>query len=190
MRQLGVVVVLVGYARTSTVDQAAGFEAQIRELTAAGCDRIFKEQISSVAERPQLEGAIDFVREEDALVVCKLDRLARSIKDLWTIIDRLKANGVSLRVLNLGIDTGSATGKLILSVLGGIAEFEREMLLERQREGIAKAKAEGKYRGRAPTARRQAAEVIRLKTEGLGATEIARTLSLGRASVYRIINAG
>jgi DNA invertase Pin-like site-specific DNA recombinase len=92
-----------------------------------------------------------------------------------------------LRVVNLGIDTGSATGKLVLSVLGGIAEFEREMLLERQREGIAKAKAEGRYRGRVPTARRKAAEVIGLKGEGLRATEITRTLSMGRASVYRIL---
>ena len=180
---------LVGYARVSTLDQHAGFEAQIRDLTAAGCERIFKEQISSVAERQQLESALEFVREGDALIVTKLDRLARSIKDLWSIIDRLKSKGVSLRILNLGIDTGSATGKLVLSVLGGIAEFEREMLLERQREGIAKAKKEGRYKGRVPTARRQAAEVIRLKGEGMGATEIARTLSLGRASVYRIVNA-
>src|SRR5262249_10287844 len=114
-------------------------------------------------------------------------RLARSIKDLWTIIDRLKAKGVALRILNLGIDTGNATGKLILTVLGGIAEFERELLSERQREGIAKAKAEGRYKGRAPTARRQTTEVLRLKGKGMGAAEIARTLVVSRASVYRIL---
>jgi DNA invertase Pin-like site-specific DNA recombinase len=118
----------------------------------------------------------------------KLDRLARSIRDLFTIIDRLRAKGVSLRILNIGIDTGSATGKLVLSVLGGIAEVEREMLLERQREGIAKAKAEGRYKGRVPTAWRKAAEVSRLKAEGLAATEFARKLSIGRASVYRVLS--
>ena len=150
-------------AGSATVDQVAGFDAQIRELDAVGCERIFKEQVSSVAERRQLEAALDFVRDGDALIVTKLDRLARSIKDLWTIIDRLKATGVSLRILDLGIDTGSATGKLVLSVLGGIAEFEREMLLEREREGIAKAKAEGRYKGRAPTARRKSADVTKLK---------------------------
>jgi DNA invertase Pin-like site-specific DNA recombinase len=187
MGQIGVVEVLVGYARTSTFDQVAGFESQIREITAAGCERIFKEQVSSVSDRPQLDAALDFVREGDALIVTKLDRLARSIRDLWMIIDRLRAKGVALRILNIGVDTGSATGKLVLSVLGGIAEFEREMLLERQRAGIAKAKAEGKYRGRSPAARRQAGEVLKLKGEGLGATEIARTLSIGRASVYRIL---
>jgi DNA invertase Pin-like site-specific DNA recombinase len=93
--------------------------------------------------------------ERDALIVTKLDRLARSIKHLWMLVDRVRAKGVALRILNLGIDTSSATGKLVLSVLGGIAEFEREMLLERQKEGIAKAKADGRYRLRAPTARRK-----------------------------------
>ena len=88
----------------------------------------------------------------------------------------------------MGIDTGTATGKLMLTILGGVAEFERSIMLERQREGIAKAKAAGKYKGRKPTARAKAKEVLALRKEGVGATEIARQLSIGRASVYRILD--
>ena len=95
--------------------------------------------------------------------------------------------GAALRILNMGIDTGTPTGKLMLTIMGGVAEFEREIMLERQREGIAKAKAAGKYKGRAPTARAKADEVRALVGEGVGATEIARRLGIGRASVYRIL---
>lgn len=87
-----------------------------------------------------------------------------------------------------GIDTGTATGKLMLTLLGGVAEFERSIMLERQREGIAKAKAAGKYKGRKPTAKAKAREVLELHAEGVGGTEIAKRLSIGRASVYRILN--
>ena len=178
---------LVGYARTSTVDQIAGIEAQLRELTEIGCERIFSEQVSSAARRDQLEAAIEFVRDGDTLVVTKLDRLARSVRHLWELVERLKAKGVALRILNLGIDTATATGKLILTVLGGIAEFEREMLLERQREGIAKAKGEGRYKGRKPTARLKGDDVRRLRAQGMGASQIASGLGLSRASVYRCL---
>jgi DNA invertase Pin-like site-specific DNA recombinase len=89
------------------------------------------------------------VREDDTFIVCKLDRLARSTQHLLTITERLKAKGVALRVLNLGLDTSTSTGALLLTMLGAIGQFEREMMLERQREGIAKAKREGKYKGRA-----------------------------------------
>ena len=178
---------LVGYARTSTVEQAAGFEAQLAELAQAGCDKVFREQVSSVAPRAQLEAALEFVREGDMLVVSKLDRLARSTQHLLDIADRVKGKGAHLRVLNLGMDTGTATGKLLLTVIGAIGQFEREIMLERQREGIAKAKDEGKYKGRAPTARAKAAEARTLKAAGLGATEIANRLGIGRASVYRVL---
>ncbi len=112
-----------------------------------------QEQVSSVAERPQLEAALDFVREGDVFVVTKLDRLARSVANMLEIVARLERKGVALRILNLGLDTSTPTGRLMLTVMGGVAEFERSMMLERQREGIAKAKAEGVYRGRKPTAR-------------------------------------
>jgi DNA invertase Pin-like site-specific DNA recombinase len=178
----------IGYARTSTYDQEYGLSAQLQELKGLGCEKVFKEQVSSVAKRNQLEAAIDFAREGDTFVVTKLDRLARSIQHLWRIIERLDAKNIHLRILNLGIDTSACTGRLILTVLGGISQFEREMMLERQREGIARAKAEGKYKGRAPTARRKSKVVLQLKAEGIGATEIAKTLGIGRASVYRIFN--
>ncbi|MCW2242910.1 recombinase family protein [Azospirillum canadense] len=182
---------LIGYARTSTLDQKASIEAQARDLRAAGCEKLFQEQVSSVdvANREQLALTLDFVREGDALVVTKLDRLARSVAHLITILDALKAKGASLRILNMGIDTATPTGKLMLTMLAGVAEFEREIMLERQREGIAKAKAEGKYKGRKPTAQAKADEVMALKAQGVGASEIAKRLGIGRASVYRIIEA-
>ena len=144
---------IIGYSRTSTTEQTAGLEAQDRELKAVGAQRIFTEQVSSVAPRKALEDAIDFAREGDVLCVTKLDRLARSIAHLCELVARLQAKSVALRILNLNIDTGTPTGKLMLHLLGSIAEFERQIMLERQREGIAKAKSEGKYKGRAPTAR-------------------------------------
>ena len=180
----------VGYARSSTVDQEAGFQAQIRALKAAGCEKAFAEQVSSVAQRDQLEAALEYVREGDTLVVTKLDRLARSVSHLVVIGERLEAKGVALKVLDQAIDTSNSTGRLMFNMLGAIAQFERELMLERQREGVAKAKAEGKYKGRAPTARAKASEVLRLRGEGVGPTEIGKRLKIGRASVYRILSTG
>jgi len=180
---------IVGYARTSTIEQMAGFEAQITELKAAGCEKIFREQVSSVdvVKREQLAGALDFVRAGDALAVTKLDRLARSVAHLMQIVEALTAKGVSLRILNLGVDTGTPTGKLVLTMLGGIAEFERAIMLERQREGIARAKRAGRYTGRKPTAQAKADEVLRLAVGGIGATQIAGQLGIGVRSVHRIL---
>jgi DNA invertase Pin-like site-specific DNA recombinase len=183
---------LVGYARTSTAEQAAGLAAQERDLRAAavGCERVFAEQVSATAPRPQLAAALAFRRAGDALVVTKPDRLARSVADLLSLIGQLEAAGVALRVLAMSgaeVDTGTPTGRLMLTLLGAVAEFERALMLERQREGIARAKAAGRYRGRAPTARAQAAAVRRLKAAGSRPAEIARRLGIGRASVYRIL---
>lgn len=181
---------LVGYARTSTAEQEAGLEAQRRDLDAAGCGKVFAEHVSSVGDRDRLKQALEFVREGDTLVITKIDRLARSTIHLWEIVRDLDAKGVGLRVLNLGgevVDTKSATGRLILTIFAGFAQFEREMMLERQREGIAKAKAEGKYLGRKPTARAKSEEVLRLHREGKTPTEIAGAVGIGRGSVYRIV---
>jgi len=179
---------IIGYARTSTTEQTAGLEAQLRDLEATGCHRIFKEQLSSVdTKRPELERALDYVREGDTLVVTKLDRLARSMPHLVEITGKLKAKGVDLKVLALNLDTSTPTGKLMLNLLGSIAEFERELMLERQREGIAKAKAEGKYKGRAPTARRKAADVRRLRAEGKTVEAIVKELGVSRSSVFRAL---
>ena len=182
---------LIGYARTSTLDQKAGLEAQHDELTATGCEKLFAEQVSSVdmGARAQLSDALDYVRDGDTLIVTRLDRLARSVPHLLEILDRLTAKGAALRILGMGIDTGTPTGKLMLTVLGGIAEFEREIMLERQREGIAKAKAAGKYKGRKPTAMLRSKEALEMHGAGIGATEIAKRLGIGRASVYRILRA-
>lgn len=182
---------LVGYARTSTTEQVAGLEAQKRDLAATGCtEKMFTEQVSSVAQRAQLAAALDFVREGDTLVVTRLDRLARSTADLLAIIDTLERKGVALRILDFGgqaVDTKSPSGKLIVTMFGAVAQFERELLLQRQREGIAKAKADGKYRGRAPTALRQTAKVLEMKATGTKHSAIASSLNISRASVYRIL---
>ena len=180
---------IIGYARTSTLEQEAGFDAQVRDLNAAGCERLFAEKISSVAQRAQLEAAIDFARQGDMLVVTKLDRLARSMLDLMNIKARLDTKGIELRILAMNLDTSTPTGKLMMNVLGSVAQFEREMMLERQKEGIAKAKSEGKYKGRAPTARAKSAEILELKAAGVGATAIAQKLGVSVRSVYRAVDA-
>ena len=107
--------------------------------------------------------------------------------NLVEITGKLKAKGVELRVLALNLDTGTPTGKLMLNLLGSIAEFERELMLERQREGIAKAKAEGKYQGRAPTARRKADDIRSMKAEGKTVDAIVAELGVSRSSVFRML---
>ena len=181
----------VGYARTSSLAQVAGLEAQERELRGAGCDKVFAEQVSSVAQRAQLDAALDYVREGDTFAVTKLDRLARSVGDLLEIVARLEGKKVSLRVLSMSgaqpLDTGTAMGRLMLAVIGAVGQAEREAMLERQREGIAKAKSLGRYKGRVPTVRRQATEIARLREAGVMPSEIASRLGIGRASVYRVL---
>jgi len=182
--------ILVGYARVSTTDQRAGLDAQIRDLNAAWCEEIFSEQVSALGQRDRLKEALRFVRRGDTLVACKPDRLARSTTDLLRIVEDLDRRGVGLIMLSMGgqqIDTRSPTGKLMVTMLGAVAEFERGLLLERQKEGVARAKADGKYKGRKPTARAKAAEVLKLADEGLQRTEIAERLDIGVASVYRVL---
>lgn len=182
---------LIGYARTSTLDQTAGLEAQQRDLEAAGCERTFVEQVSSVdlKERAELTKALDHLRPGDAVVVTKLDRLARSMAHLMELLQAVEQRGASLRILSMNLDTATPTGRLMLNVLGSVAQFEREIMLERQREGIAKAKAAGKYKGRAPTARKQSDRVKELAADGTSLSEIARKLGIGKASVHRILKA-
>jgi DNA invertase Pin-like site-specific DNA recombinase len=180
----------IGYARTSTVDQEASFASQQTQLKAAGCEKVFTEQVSAVApERQQLDAALEYVREGDVLVITKLDRLARSVAHLCEIGKRLEAKGVGLKVLDQAIDTTTPTGRLMFNMLGAIAQFERELIRERMLVGIAKAKAEGKYKGRAPTARAKAEKVKLLRASGVGPSEIARQLGISRTSVFRILAA-
>jgi DNA invertase Pin-like site-specific DNA recombinase len=177
---------IVGYARTSTAEQDAGLEAQLRDLRVAGCTKFFQEQVSSVAPRARLTEALAFVRSGDVFVVTKIDRLARSLTELLRIAEDLERRGIELRVLATPALTGP-TGKLMLSVIGAVAEFERAIMLERQREGIASAKAAGKYKGRAPTARRQAQEIRRLAADGLTKAAIAAQLGVSERSVFRLL---
>lgn len=179
---------LIGYARTSTLEQKAGLEAQRDSLKGIGCEKVWEEQTSSVGPREGLRAAVDYARDGDIVVVTKLDRLARSVRNLGEIVEELEGKGVGLRVLDLGLDTSNATGKLMLNVLGAVAQFEREMMLERQREGIAKAKAEGKYRGRQPKARQMAPEVRKLVSAGESKRQVAKKLGISERSVYRVLS--
>lgn len=179
---------IVSYARSSTTDQRAGLEAQIAQLKAAGATKVFSEHVSSVSTvRPKLAEALAYVREHDVFCVTAADRLARNTIDLLNIIDGLTARGVTVRILSMDLDTSTPTGRLLVSLVGSINQAEREWMLERQRYGIAKAKAEGKYRGRAPTAQAKASQVRALKAEGFGVAEIVRRTGISRASVYRIL---
>jgi DNA invertase Pin-like site-specific DNA recombinase len=178
---------VIGYARTSTLHQDAGLDAQLRQLEALRCDKVFSEQVSSVADRARLTVALEYVREGDTFVVTKLDRLARSVAHLCEIVGELERKGVTLKILDLGMDTGTPIGRLMLTMIGAIAQFEREIMLERQREGIAAAKADGRYKGRKPTARAKTGEIQKMAADGLGKSEIARRLGIGERSVYRVL---
>jgi DNA invertase Pin-like site-specific DNA recombinase len=179
----------IGYARTSTTEQVAGLDAQKKELEAAGCQEVFFEQVSSVQKRNELDKLLRFIRKGDALVVTKLDRLARSIPDLVKIVETLESKDAPLTILDMNLDTSSPTGKLLLNLVGSIAQFEREIMLQRQREGISVAKAEGRYKGRKPTARSKSDQVFDLHDRGVPAAEIADQLKISRASTYRILAA-
>jgi len=177
---------IIGYARVSTEGQE--LTAQLEQLNAAGVDKLFKEKASGVKQdRPQLTAMIDYTREGDTVIVCKLDRIARSTKHLLEIVEALEAKKVSFKVLNINLDTSTPTGKLMLSMLAAIGQFEREMMLERQREGIRLAKDAGAYKGRKPTAREQAAKVLELVRSGKTKQAAADEIGIGVASVYRIL---
>lgn len=182
---------LIGYGRTSTSDQTAGLAAQERDLRAAGCERIFAEQVSSVAQRAKLAEVLAYLRDGDVLVVTKPDRLARSTSELLTVEAELSQRGIGLIVLSMGgerLDTRNPTAKLMLTILAGVATWEREIMLERQREGIAKAKQEGRYKGRAPTVVRQAETIREMARAGRKPAHIAKELGIARSSVYRMLD--
>ncbi|SHJ66445.1 Site-specific DNA recombinase [Malonomonas rubra DSM 5091] len=178
---------IVGYARVSTADQS--LDVQVGQLNAAGCEKIFSEKVSgSKLDRAQLNALLGYVREGDTVICTKMDRIARSTKHLLDIVDELKQQNIAFKVLNINLDTATPTGKLMLTMLGAIAEFERELMLERQREGIEKAKAAGKYKGRKPTAREKSQDIIRLLNQGMQKAQIAKELGIGLSSVYRVLD--
>jgi DNA invertase Pin-like site-specific DNA recombinase len=186
-------IMLIGYGRTSSAEQQAGLSAQERDLRAAGVEKVFSEQVSSVAPRAALKACLEFVREGDVICVTKPDRLARSTAELLTIEADLTKRGVGLVILSMGgerLDTRNPTSKLMLTILAGVATWEREIMLERQREGIAKAKSEGRYKGRKPTVAVQVQTIRAMHATGVKPAHIARQLGIARSSVYRMLDAG
>lgn len=174
-----------GYARVSTLSQSN--DLQVTRLRAAGCDVVRQEAVSGRSRlgRTELETILEFVRPGDTLVVVKLDRLGRSTRDVLNLVHELEGKGAALRVLEPEIDTSRPEGRVILTTLSMVAEMELTFIKERQRAGIEAAKVKGVYKGRRRRIDRDA--VQRLRQEGVGATEIARRLGIGRASVYKVL---
>ena len=172
----------VGYARVSTIGQ--NLEVQLNALT--DCEIVFQEKQSGAKkEREELNRMLEYVREGDTVKVTKLCRLARNTKHLLEVVELLDSKSVSLQVINLGIDTASPTGRLMITLIGAIATFERQLLLERQSEGIAIAKAKGKYKGRKPMATTKRVQVKELIASGVSKSQIAKELGISLSSVYR-----
>lgn len=188
-----------GYARTSTFDQQYGLEDQIAQLTKAGCDRLFSEQVSATDMEARTEWTVlmNCLKAGDVVTITKIDRAARNIADMVNITKALADKGASIRILDMNIDTTTATGTLMLNIFASVAQFERDQMLVRQRIGIEAAKAKDKtlplaersYKGAKPTARAKAASVLALLASGHSKEQIAKDLNIGVASVYRIIKA-
>lgn len=176
-----------GYARVSTLDQST--TVQREALEKAQCDRIYEESASGTTRdgRDELTRVLEVLREDDTLVVTRIDRLARSMKDLQDIVYDLKQRGIYLEATEQPIDTSTAAGKAFLDMLGVFAEFETNLRKERQLEGIAKAKAKGVYKGGAPLSEEKKELVRRLYSEGLKPAEIVRQSGVGKTSVFKII---
>lgn len=175
----------IGYGRVSSSGQS--LDIQIGALTAAGCEKLFleKESGTTTENRKALADALEFVREGDTFIVTRIDRLARSVADLEAIVAKVKAKGAFLKAVEQPIDTSSPAGVAFLQMLGVFAQFETAIRKERQLEGIAKAKADGRYKGRKPTV--DVATVRQLKSEGVRPVDIATKLGIARASVYRAL---
>ena len=176
---------IYGYARVSTTDQ--DLTIQQDALEKAGCEIIRAEKVSgtSIQGRDELNTLLEFLRDGDELVVTRVDRLARSVLDLQTIVRDIKSKGVHLRATEQPIDTSTPAGKCFLDMLGVFAEFETNLRRERQMEGIAKAKERGVYKGRKPSVDKT--QIIELHKSGMGATAITKELNISRATVYRAI---
>jgi DNA invertase Pin-like site-specific DNA recombinase len=183
---------LVGYARVSSDDQ--NLERQFEQLWAAKVDKIFSDQTSGkTTERPQLQAMLNYLREEDTLVVCSMDRLARNLADLKRLVDDLNTKGIIVRFLKENLSfSGDDTpmSKLLLNLLGAVAEFERELIKERQREGVAIAKKAGKYKGRKRVLVPDQVAAIRQRlADGAKKAELARELGISRETLYQYLRA-
>lgn len=180
---------VVGYARVSSTGQ--DLATQIEKLKAAGATKIFEEKQSGTDKaRPELAKCLDYVRDEgDTLVITKLDRLARSAAHLHEIVEGLNAKGVGFKVLDdPSLDTTTRTGRLVFGILASIAEFETALRRERQMEGIAKAKADGRTGGRpASVTPETKAEMVQLSAEGMSIRKIAARVGFSKATVQKVI---
>jgi DNA invertase Pin-like site-specific DNA recombinase len=176
---------MYGYARVSTTDQ--DLTIQREALEKAGCSIVRAEKVTGtrLEGRDELRTLLDFMRRGDVLVVTRIDRLARSLADLALLVREMEAKGIALKATEQPIDTSTPAGRAFLQMLGIFAEFETAIRKDRQLEGIAKAKEAGVYQGRKATI--DPGAVRRLAAEGLGPSEIAKRLGIGRASVYRAI---
>lgn len=178
---------IIGYARVSTTSQSP--DIQVAKLKEAGCDIVRSERVSGGSRdgRSELETVMEFIQAGDTLMVHKIDRLGRSTRDVLNLVHELEQKGAALRVLEPAIDTSGPMGKVILTVLGMVGEMELGFIRERQKAGIDKAKAEGRYTGRPATLDRR--QALDMKAQGVGATEIARRLNCSRSAVYKLLNA-
>jgi DNA invertase Pin-like site-specific DNA recombinase len=177
---------IIGYLRPDTNGQ--NVQSQLDQLKAAGASKIFQEQPAHTKrDRPQLDKLMADVRGGDTLVVTSLDRIAHNTRHLLAIVESLNSSGASLKVIDKGIDTSTPDGEVIRMLLAAIADFERQILRESQSMGIAKAKREGRYKGRKPTAMARTDEVLALSAQGVTRQKIADQLGIGVASVYRIL---
>jgi DNA invertase Pin-like site-specific DNA recombinase len=178
---------IIGYARVSTNDQDTAIQSTA--LKAAGCSVVRVEKVSGKSRegRDELASILEFVRPGDTLVVHKLDRLGRNTRDVLNLVHELDERGACLRVLEPAIDTGGPMGRMVLTVLGMVAEMELGFIRDRQRAGIDAAKAKGVYKGRPVTFDR--ARIVSLSKEGMGATEIAKAVGCKRGNVYKTLKA-
>lgn len=179
----------VGYARVSTTGQS--LDIQVEALENYGCDRIYQEKKSGTTTdgREELKTALDYCRDGDVFIITRLDRMARSVLDLNKMVQELKDKGVGLVVIEQNIDTTTAEGRLLFNMLGAIAEFETDLRKARQMEGIRKAQEAGKYKGRKRTVSDEQVEEIkvRMKTEKISVTNLAKEYGISRAYIYRLV---
>lgn len=182
---------LVGYARVSTQEQDTSL--QLDALRAAGCEKLFEEKASGAQrDRPQLKAALDYMRAGDTLVVWKLDRLARSMRQLIDTVEDLHSRDIGFRSLTEAIDTTTAGGKLIFHIFGALAEFERSVIRERTTAGLRAARARGRLGGRPPALTEQKLVMARamLRDPGITVEDVARQLEVSPATLYRHIPGG
>lgn len=178
---------IVGYARVSSPEQ--NLDRQASRLTDAGAQKLFTDTVSgSTRDRPGLDAALEYLRADDTLLVASMDRLARSLVDLHTLVDELSTKGITVTFLQEGQSYSanpSPTGKLLLGMLGAVAEFERSIIRERQAEGIARAKARGIYKGRKPVPDEKIEQARQLISQGVPKARVARNLGISRSSLYK-----